>query len=180
MIFSAGKIKIGLLLIILALVVVILGLSWLAVSWSDQPQDLAAPLSNSSSSGLVSQAPVSSVQQNSGLVQRTTLTDPTGNDVLGELTKESPQGDDHRLKLVMNLPAPGGNEIYTVWLMQTTGAEEKMLGRLSADGARYVADFTSREEEQNFDRIVISVGPEADEKIVNIVAEGDIGQQLLL
>jgi len=174
---SAGKTKVGLLLIILALVVVILGLSWLAISWEDK-NDAAMSLPDNSPAQVTPTPTVTPVVTPS--IRRTTLTDPTGQDVLGELTKESATTNEHLLKLTLKLSDPGETGFYAVWLTQAEGADKKYLGKLNKSGADYVFEYTSSEAEQNFDKIVITGGTQADQQVENIVAEGTIGIQLLL
>ncbi len=174
---SAGKTKVGLLLIILALIVVILGLSWMAISWEDK-NDVAMSLPDNSRAQVTPTPTVTpAIDQ---LIRHTTLTDPTGQNVLGELTKESARADEHLLKITLKLPDPDAAGFYAVWLTQIEGGETKYLGKLNKSGADYVFEYTSSETEQNFDKIVVTGGTQADQRVENIVAEGTIGIQLLL
>lgn len=169
-----GKTKVGLLLIILALVVVVLGLTWVAVSWEGNSQTTTSPPASSQTT------PTPTANQRVGQVQRTTLTDPSSQDILGEMAKESISAGDQRFKVTVRLPAPGEGNFYAVWLTQMGGTETKYLGKLSQSGADYVLEYQSSEDVQNFDKIVVTSGAVADTKIETIVAEGTIASQLLL
>ncbi len=169
----------GLLLIILALVVVVLGLTWVAVSWNSNNQ-LSTELPANSPATPTPTVATTASQPSSPVPQRTTLTDPSGQNVLGELVKESISADDHRFVVTAKLPDPSGTDFYGVWLTQTEGAEKKFLGRLNAVGGDYVLEYQTNENEQNFDRVVISRGSESDTKVETVVAEGIVASQLLL
>lgn len=179
MLASTGKTKVGLLLIILALVVVVLGLTWVVVSIeSNQSATTAAGTSVSSTpipTPTATVTPVAAIR-----TQRTTLTDPSGQNVLGEMVKESASADDNHYKVTVKLPAPSGADSYAVWLKQTEGTDTKYLGKLNQSGEDYILEYQSGEDVQNFDKIVVTSGPAADTKIETIVAEGTVASQLLL
>ncbi len=177
MLASAGKTKVGLLLIILSLVVVVLGLTWLAVSWENGKHATTAveiPAGNTVT------PTATAVPTATARTQRTTLTDPSGQNVLGELVKESVSADDSRFRVTVKLPAPAGADFYAVWLTQAEGTDKKLLGKLNPSGADYVLEYQSSEEMQNFDKIVVTGGSSADTKIETVVAEGTVASQLLL
>lgn len=175
---SAGKTKVGLLLIVLALVVVGLGLTWLVVSWEDNRQTATSPPANPQTTP--TPTVTTTANQQVGQVQRTTLTDPSGQDILGEMVKESPRADDHLFKVTVKLPNAGDGSFYAVWLTQAEGTETKYLGKLNLSGADYILEYQSSEDVLNFDKIIVTSGAQADTKIETIVAEGTIASQLLL
>lgn len=177
MLVSAGKTKVGLLIIVLAIVVVVLGLVWLVVGLDNQPE---ATTSVATDPGNPATPTPMASQATAAPVQRTTLTDPSGQNVLGELVKTSPNADEHRFMVTVKLPDPGDANFYAVWLTQAEGTEQKYLGKLSKSGTDYVLEYQSSEAEQNFDKIVVTSGAQADSQVENIVAEGTIASQLLL
>ncbi len=175
---SSGKTQVGLLLIILSLVVVVLGLTWFTLG-REEKNPVPATVSESSESLSVS-ATVTPADSLRTERYRTTLTDPSGKEVLGELAKKTQIADDRSFIITVRLPEVSDDSRYGAWLVQSAGAEKKYLGRLDKSGNDFVLEYSLDEVEEQFDKIIVVGGPQPDQLTENIMAEGVIGSQLLL
>lgn len=174
---SAGKTKVGLLLIILALVVVVLGLTWVVIRYQEGNPSATAVSESSAPLASVTATPTAN-QPSRGY--RTTLTDVSGENVLGELSKKSSAPDDKQFLISVKLPALSGDDRYGAWLVQSGGPEKKFLGELTLSGQDFSLEYSLQEVAEQFDKIIVVSGPNPDQGTDNVVATGVVGSQLLL
>ena len=174
---SAGKTKVGLLLMVLALVVVVLGLTWVVIRYQEGNSSATAVSESSAPLASVTATPTAS-QPSRGY--RTTLTDVSGEDVVGELSKKSSAPDDKQFLISVKLPALSGDGRYGAWLVQSEGTEKRFLGELILSGQDFTLEYSLEEVAEQFDKIIVVSGPNPDQATDNVVATGVIGSQLLL
>jgi hypothetical protein len=178
--FQAGRTRVGLLLVILALVVVLLGVCWVLVSWQEKNEATLIAPATTATDNLTAASTGAVPSPASSQSATATLTDSTGEDVIGEAVMEKIDSGQVKVSIIVKLPLLSGGESYAVWLTKEDDSGAVSLGKLEISGDQYQLDYTADDLDSGLDHIVISQQQTAAQSRGTTVGAGEFGSQLLL